>query len=474
MRASRFIRVFAVLVSTLLLGCSVFGQADDRSKVRAARGEQRRPSPRTQPSFAQDEAGILANHVQLTFADQFDRAGEAYFSPDGRRIIFQAVELPGLDETIEEHYQMYVADLVRNRDGVITGIDGLKRLSPPGSSSTCGWFHPTEPDRVIFGCTVVPPKEPKKAGYQREGRDYTWSFPPEMDIVSCDVTKADGSARTLERLVEDPDAYLAECVISSDARHLVYCERPRGEGNSAGDLKIMDLATRRVVTIADRSGYDGGPFFSPDGRRLCYRSDRRGNDLLQIFVAELAFDTDGRVTGLEREFQLTDNPHVNWAPFWHPNGRYLIYTTSQMGHENYEVFMLDADSGYGGAPSRFGTRKRRITHARGFDGLPVFDADGRLMMWTSQRGDGGSSQIWVADFLVEIDAAGGARVDAVEPREDNPTEMHVTDPDTGLIYIYDVSTHELSAYDPKTHKKRPVTEDAEKATARRLFNEKGD
>jgi len=427
------------------------------------------------PAPAQDwveqEHGILENHVQLTSEARFRKAGECYFSPDGTKIVFQAIERREDPAAEEAFYQMYVADLAFD-EGRVAGIENVLRLSPPGSSSTCGWFHPTEPGVVLFGCTVVPPSDPGRTGYQRESSRYTWQFPQEMDIVRCDLSKADGSAATLERVVADPEAYLAEGVVRADGRYLVFCEHKVAEGSSGGDLFVLDLAGGGRLKVTGSRGYDGGPFFSPDGRRLCYRSDRRGDDLLQIFVSELAVDAAGDITGVEREFQLTDNVHVNWAPYWHPNGRYLIYTTSEMGHDNYEVFAIDADSGSESGTTKYGTRRRRVTFAPKFDGLPVFNADGSLMMWTSQRGADHSSQVWIADFVMPLDRAGQEEQETPpEAAGERPEQLQVQDPDTGLYYLYDTETHELSVYDIETHEVRKATpEEVEKAMA--LFREK--
>jgi Tol biopolymer transport system component len=233
----------------------------------------------------------------------------------------------------------------------------------------------------------------------------------------------------------------------------------------------MDLASGRRIKVTGSAGYDGGPFFSPDGKRLCYRSDRRGDDLLQIFVSELEVDERGNIKGVAREFQLTDNVHVNWAPYWHPNGRYLVYTTSELGHDNYEVFVIDADRGGEGKTTKYGTRRRRVTHAAKFDGLPVFSADGSKMMWTSQRGADGSSQVWLADFVMPLDRVEGgvAQAPAEEPGA-RPERLNVLDPETGMYFVYDPSTHELSVYNPQTHEVRPAEGDeAQRAMA--LFRE---
>lgn len=413
--------------------------------------------PAPAQEWIEAEKGILEKHVQLTSSERFRKAGESYFSPDGKKIVFQAVEKEEDPAREEAFYQMYVADLVIE-GGSVRGLRNVLRLSPPGSSNTCGWFHPTRPGVVIFGSTVVPPKNPERAGYQRASSKYSWQFPEEMDIVRVELAKADGKGGGLERLVSDPKAYLAECVISADGKYLVYCEHRVEEGSNGGDLWVRELAGERRWRITNDRGYDGGPFFSPDGKRLCYRSDRRGDDLLQVFVAELAFDERGELLGLAREFQLTDNVFVNWAPYWHPGGRHLVYTSSELGHENYEVFVVDADMGGEGRPTKYGTRRRQVTHAARFDGLPAFDARGTRMMWTSQRSADGSSQVWIADFVMPLERDPEALA-SPEQKGARPERLQVQDPDTGLYFIYDPRTHELSVYDVSTHEVRAARPD---------------
>jgi TolB protein len=353
------------------------------------------------------ERGILENHVQLTFPDRFVKAGEAYFSPGDARIIFQAIEVPEAGREADEFYAMFVADLARDRRGKITGLENIRRISPPGSANTCGWFDPIDPQRVFFGSTIVPPTTSHPPGYNRSTGRYRWMFPPEMRVVTVPLDRADGTSASLEVVVGGGNAYTAEDALNADGRLLVYCSLVSG----GGDLFIKDLLTGRVTPVVERKGYDGGPFFSPQGRRICYRSDRRGDNLLQLFVADLAFDDQGQVTGMAREYQLTDDGNVNWCPFWHPDGRHLVYSSSRLGHHNYEIFLIDADPGDlpGSTGSiKYGTDVRRVTHADGSDVLPVFNADGTLMMWTSRRGPEGSVQLWLADFVMDVDSVGGS------------------------------------------------------------------
>jgi Tol biopolymer transport system component len=385
----------------MLGGCSVtvgVNEQDATHSAPAAVGES--------SGWRETEKGILENHVQLTFSDRFVKAGEAYFSPDGKRIIFQAVEVPPEGREPAEFYAMFVADLARSGSGHVTGITNIRRLSPSGSANTCGWFHPDDAGLVLFASTLVPPTSSHPPGYQRSSGRYRWMFPPEMKIVQVRLDEADGTAAPLEVLVDREDAYVAEATWSPDGRHLLYCSLQSGDG----DLYIKDLQTGRTALVVGAKGYDGGPFFSPEGRRICYRSDRHGDHRLQIFVGELAFNEDGEIVGLEREHQLTANEHVNWCPYWDRDGCHLIYATSEVGHHNYEVFAIDADPGDRPGSTgtiRYGTGIRRVTHAEGSDVLPAFNADGTMMMWTSRRSEDGSVQLWLADFVMDLNAGPG-------------------------------------------------------------------
>jgi len=365
------------------------------------------------------EHPLLTNHVQVTTPDRFLRAGEAYFSPDGARIVFQAIPVPAEGEPPRQHYQMYVADLVRNERGLVTGIDSVRTLASPGSANTCGWFTP-DGQSIIFGSTVSPPAEPDAPGYQRSGSRYAWQFPSNMDIVRVPIpglneSPSNENHERFERLVER-DGYDAECSISPDGRFLLYAhaDPPEDGAPPDADIWIRDLQTGSDHPIVVAKGYDGGPFFSPDARWICYRSDRKGDDRLQIYVAELEFDSEGVPVGIKRELQLTDDAHVNWAPYFHPSGRFLVYTTSLVGHDNYEIVSVRLprdDAPATSTPDE--PDRRRLTFAPGFDGLPAFSRDGSLMMWPSQRAGhaspGGSSQIWIAR------AAPASRSDRIGP-----------------------------------------------------------
>lgn len=368
---------------------------------------------RSTPMWQALEAPLLTQHVRLTDPAQFVKAGEAYFSPDASWIIFQAVPVPPEGDEPSPHYSMYAAKLVRER-GRIVGTSEPILLSQPGSANTCGWFHPTEPGLVLFGTTTTPPEDNTAPGYQRGTSRYQWMFPTEMEIVTAAIEPAarGGASVAVHGPMFERDGYDAEGSWSPCGRFVLYAavdgERSQALGRPDADLWIFDTQTGAQTNIVEAAGYDGGPFYSPDGTWICYRSDRRGDNELQLFMAELSFDDDGAITGVAREIQLTDNRDVNWAPYFHPSGDALTFTSSHVGHTNYEVLMVGAEPD----TPRDDRSMRRITFAAGFDGLSVFSPDGSHMMWTSQRtpsdagadSQAGTSQVWIARVDPEADA----------------------------------------------------------------------
>ena len=110
-----------------------------------------------QRRLAASDAAFLHGAVQLTRRADFLRAGEAYFSPDQRWIIFQATPVPPEGEEPTPHYEMYAAPLLWDgepgaADARVAGLGEIVQLSKPGSANTCGWFHPTEPGRNQHAC----------------------------------------------------------------------------------------------------------------------------------------------------------------------------------------------------------------------------------------------------------------------------------------------------------------------------------
>ncbi|MBX3400931.1 MAG: PD40 domain-containing protein [Gemmataceae bacterium] len=328
-------------------------------------------SPGADPAdWRAEEARYLTNIRQVT--RDFVRAGEGYFSPDGKRIIYQAEE----KGTGNPFYQMFVQELDTGR---------FRRVSPGNGRTTCGYFHP-DGKRIIFASSHEDPNTDKHqiAEYQQREVDakagirrrYSWDFDPYMKIYESDI---DGENRKC--LTPNAKVYTAEGSYSSDGKKIVYSAGKSGHA----ELFIMnaDGTGAKQLTNAPNC-YNGGPFFSPDGTKVIFRSDRKEKERLQLYV----INADG--TG---EKALTDNDKwVYWAPFWHADGKHIIYTAADHSDEkkrpNYDLFWMNVATG----------KTARITHAPGQDVLPVFSPDGRKLMWTSSRDGRSPTQLWIADF----------------------------------------------------------------------------
>jgi Tol biopolymer transport system component len=289
----------------------------------------------------------LKNIEQLTSTIDFEKAGEAYFSPDSQKIIFQAVPQG------EIGYQIFTLDL-QSRE-VVQITQGM-------GTCTCSFFHP-DGKKILFAAS------PQKPTIHADG-NYKWDLTRSMNIYEANVDGSEPIALT------QGTAYHAECAYSPDGSHIVYASDEDGSMN----IYTMERDGSNVKQLTHTTHcYNGGPFFSPDGTKIVFRADRQSPNLLQIYL----MDIDG--SNLK---QLTDNSAVNWAPFWHPSGTFIAYTTSLHGHANYEIYLLSLLNG----------TDRRLTYHPAFDGLPSFNKEGTKLLFTSKRGPDNTSQVFMADF----------------------------------------------------------------------------
>ncbi len=316
------------------------------------------------------EAKYLANQRQVTFG--LPRAGEGYFSPKGDWIVYQAYPIG------YPFYQIYVQKLDEKTP---------RLLSTGRGRTTCAYFSP-DGTKILFASSHTDPKidetelkareEAAKGGRRR----YLWDFDPNLDIY---VVNFDGTG--MKRLTDNP-GYDAEGSYSSDGKQIVFTSSRDGDP----DLYIMDADGSNVRQLTNTPGYDGGPFFSPDNKWVIFRSDRQKEHMLQLF----AISVDGKT-----EVQLTNNlDQVNWCPYFHPSGKYLVWAGADYsnGPANapFHLFTMELEwtekSLKGGAITQ-------ITHSTAQDVLPVFSPDGKSLMWSSTRTPDGSSQLWIADWL---------------------------------------------------------------------------
>jgi Tol biopolymer transport system component len=329
---------------------------------------------------APSEGELLSRVRRLTIEGR--RAGEGYWSPDGRQLVFQSEREPG-----NPFYQIYLLDMT-------TG--DATRVSPGIGKTTCAFINPETGD-ILFSSTHHDPRsrqlQDEELAFRASGQErrYSWDYDPEMEIYARSAQTG-----TLRRLT-NRRGYDAEASYSPDGQWIVFsstrdaydralspAEQKQLETDPSyfGDIYLMraDADGSGVRRLTSVPGYDGGPFFSPDGTRIVWRRFDEAGLIADIWTMNLD-GTDQR--------QITDFGAMSWAPYIHPSGEYVIFASNKLGFENFELFLVDIA----------GTKEPvRVTTTEGFDGLPVPSPDGRRLAWTSNRAGGREGQIYLADW----------------------------------------------------------------------------
>ena len=333
-----------------------------------------------QPTRAAEESLLLENTRQLLFEGK--RSGEGYWSSDGNKIIFQAER-----ETDNPFYQIYTLDLT-------TGDVAL--VSTGTGKTTCAYFNwGKNNEEILFSSTHLDPTSLNKQQVEFELREtattrrYSWDYDPMMHLFTAN---ADGSNRVQ---ITDAMGYDAEASYSPDGEFIAFSSTrsayeqdltPReqqwleNDPSYFGEIYIMRADGSDVTRLTTTPGYDGGPFFSPDGERIIWRRFDEAGYTADIFTMAL----DG--SDVQR---LTEFGAMSWAPYYHPSGEYVIFGSNKMGFANFELFLVDVAGE---------KEPQRVTYTEGFDSLPVFSPDGSKLLWTSNATSNRTSQLFLSNW----------------------------------------------------------------------------
>ena len=293
---------------------------------------------------------------QLTFGGQ---NAEAYFSADGRQLIFQSSHG---DVKCDQIFTM-------NVDG-----SDMRMVSTGKGRTTCSYFYPSG-KKILYSSThLASPECPPRPDFSK---GYVWAVYPGYDIFTANP---DGS--NLKQLTYTP-GYDAEATISLDGKKIVFTSLRHGDL----DIYSMDADGKHVMQLTHELGYDGGPFFSPDRKWIVYRayhptSEREIKDYKDLLRQNLIRPTYLELWTMKADGsgkrQITNLGAASFAPSFFPDGKRVIFSSNQGstgGMGNFELYAINVD----------GSNLERITYSEGFDGFPVFSPDGKKLVWASNR-----------------------------------------------------------------------------------------
>jgi Tol biopolymer transport system component len=163
-----------------------------------------------------------------------------------------------------------------------------------------------------------------------------------------------------------------------------------------------------LVQLTNEVGYEGGAFYSADGRQIVYRAFIPQNAAemedyrtllaqnlvrggrLELFV----MNADG-----SGKRQVTTNGASNFAPFFHPNGDRIVFSSNQGDPtgRSFGIYTIGVD----------GTGQERITSGQSFNSFPMFSPDGRYLAFASDRGAEGPGiiNVFLAEWVDVLPAA---------------------------------------------------------------------
>lgn len=313
----------------------------------------------------------LRNIKQLTFGGE---NAEAYFSADGKQLIFQSTRN---DLGCDQIFTM-------NVDG-----SNVKMISNGEGRTTCSYFLPDN-KRVVYSSTHLGDKKcPPRPDFSR---GYVWAVYPSFDIFSANPDGSD-----LKQLTTTP-GYDAETTVTRDGKKLVFTSMRDGDL----DIYTMDADGKNVRRLTNELGYDGGPFWSYDGKQIVYRAHHPKTDaekadytsllkqnlirpgVLEVFV----MNADG-----SNKRQVTSNGKANFGPYFFPDGKRIIFSSNldDARGRNFDLYTINVD----------GSGLERITFSEAFDGFPMFSPDGKKLVFASNRNAAkqGDTNVFIADWV---------------------------------------------------------------------------